>query len=144
MSLSRSNGLISSSKDTFLKVWDLETQHCVQTVVGHRSEVWSFDINADETRLYTASTDQQLRVWKLQPNPSAAPAAAPAPAVAASIESKKRKRESAADGNEEDEDHNVHGVSGTSGLPSVLSAAESAIPQVTFYGFVPRSSTDRV
>ena len=57
--------LISSSKDTLLKVsplpsplpslllphalpwrcdrqvWDMSTQHCIQTIVGHRCEIWS-------------------------------------------------------------------------------------------------------
>lgn len=28
-----------SSKDSFVKWWDLDTQHCFKTVVGHRSEV---------------------------------------------------------------------------------------------------------
>ena len=28
--------LISASKDEHVKVWDLDTQHCCQTVVGHR------------------------------------------------------------------------------------------------------------
>lgn len=28
--------LVSASKDEFVKVWDLDTQHCCQTVVGHR------------------------------------------------------------------------------------------------------------
>ena len=31
--------LLSSSKDSTIKAWDLETQHCVQTLMGHRSEV---------------------------------------------------------------------------------------------------------
>lgn len=31
--------LISSSKDTFVKFWDLDTQHCFKTLVGHRTEV---------------------------------------------------------------------------------------------------------
>lgn len=31
--------LISGSKDTFIKFWDLDTQHCFKTVTGHRSEV---------------------------------------------------------------------------------------------------------
>lgn len=31
--------LISASKDTFVKFWDLETQHCFKTLVGHRTEV---------------------------------------------------------------------------------------------------------
>jgi len=29
-----------SSKDSLVKLWDLDTQHCFQTLVGHRSEVW--------------------------------------------------------------------------------------------------------
>jgi len=33
--------LVSSSKDTLVKVWDLAEQTCVQTVVGHRAEVWA-------------------------------------------------------------------------------------------------------
>ena len=31
--------LAHSSKDTFVKLWDLDTQHCFHTIVGHRSEV---------------------------------------------------------------------------------------------------------
>lgn len=30
---------VSSSKDNFVKWWDLDTQHCFNTMVGHRSEV---------------------------------------------------------------------------------------------------------
>ena len=33
--------LLSSSRDTSLKLWELETQHCVQTIVGHKlSRIW--------------------------------------------------------------------------------------------------------
>ena len=32
----RTGYLVSSSTDTLLKVWDLTTAHCVQTIVGHR------------------------------------------------------------------------------------------------------------
>lgn len=31
--------LISGSKDTFVKFWDLDTQHCFKTLTGHRTEV---------------------------------------------------------------------------------------------------------
>ncbi|MEE6527253.1 hypothetical protein FKM82_028505, partial [Ascaphus truei] len=33
------NLLITSGKDTLVKWWDLDTQHCFQTMVGHRTEV---------------------------------------------------------------------------------------------------------
>ena len=61
------NRLVSSSKDTLLKIWDLETQSCIQTLVGHKHEVWCFDINKEETRLVAASSDDNLRVWKIPP-----------------------------------------------------------------------------
>ncbi len=40
--------LVSTSKDTFLKLWDLQSQHCVQTVVVGRAEVLCSDVLADE------------------------------------------------------------------------------------------------
>lgn len=33
--------LVTTSKDTFLKLWDLGTQHCVQTIIVGRGEVTS-------------------------------------------------------------------------------------------------------
>ena len=59
--------LISSSKDTFLKLWDLSTQHCVQTVVAHRAEVWSLGLNSEEDLLLTGSNEGELKAWKIEP-----------------------------------------------------------------------------
>ena len=39
---SRPNVLVSSSKDTFVKFWDLTVQHCFKTLAGHVTEVWDF------------------------------------------------------------------------------------------------------
>lgn len=41
--------LVSSSKDTLIKLWDLSTQHCVSTVVAHRTQVWSVDTFVDQS-----------------------------------------------------------------------------------------------
>lgn len=49
------------------QVWDLETQHCVQTCVDHRSEVWALDVSPDQTRLITGASDNQIRVWNIAP-----------------------------------------------------------------------------
>jgi len=68
-------GLASSSKDGLLKVWDLETQHCVQTVVGHRREVWAFCVDRAERRLYSGTSDGHLRLWALEWRPLDAAAA---------------------------------------------------------------------
>lgn len=55
--------LVSSSKDKFLRVWDLETQHCMQIVSGHHSEIWSIDVDPEERFLVTGSADVELRFF---------------------------------------------------------------------------------
>jgi U3 small nucleolar RNA-associated protein 12 len=57
--------ILTSSKDTFLKLWDLSTQHCIQTVVAHRSELWSFDIDQSGTMIFTGSGEGELKAWKI-------------------------------------------------------------------------------
>ena len=49
---------------TYSQAWDLTMQHCVQTVVGHRSEVWSIAVRYGTdglNRLVTGSSDNQVR-----------------------------------------------------------------------------------
>lgn len=62
----RAEHLITASKDTFLKVWDLATQHCVQTIVGHRAEVWSIDVSPAGDRVVSGSSDRMLRLWRVK------------------------------------------------------------------------------
>ncbi|KAG8746400.1 hypothetical protein FRC10_005111 [Ceratobasidium sp. 414] len=59
--------LITAAKDTFLKLWDLSTQHCVQTQVAHRSEIWSMDIELKDNKLLilTGSGDGDVKAWNL-------------------------------------------------------------------------------
>lgn len=57
--------LISTSKDTLLKLWDLSTQHCVQTIVAHHSEVWSMDFSLEQNLIFTGSGDGDLKAWKI-------------------------------------------------------------------------------
>lgn len=57
--------VISSSKDGMVKVWDLETQRCVQTLVGHHNPVWSLAVSPDRSTLVTGSVDSKLRFWRL-------------------------------------------------------------------------------
>ncbi|KAK7061634.1 WD-repeat-containing protein [Favolaschia claudopus] len=57
--------LLSASKDTFLKLWDLSTQHCVQTIVAHRSEIWTMDIDPQQNLVFTGSAEGELKAWKL-------------------------------------------------------------------------------
>ena len=53
MFLTRGNRLLSCSKDGLVKVWDLSTQHCSQTVAGYKAEVWAMDLHPNERRLVT-------------------------------------------------------------------------------------------
>lgn len=64
--------LVTSSKDGYVKVWDLETQHCVQTVTGHRGEVWALALDPSGRRLVTGSNDQELRVFAVGAPPAGA------------------------------------------------------------------------
>ncbi|KAF5322187.1 hypothetical protein D9619_000449 [Psilocybe cf. subviscida] len=57
--------LLTASKDTFLKLWDLSTQHCVQTIVAHRSEIWSLAINHEQDLVFTGSGEGELKAWKI-------------------------------------------------------------------------------
>ncbi|KAJ2591119.1 beta transducin [Coemansia sp. RSA 1722] len=57
--------VVSSSKDTLVKLWDLRARHCVQTLVTHRSEVWSLAVSPDQRLLITGTSDMELRVWKI-------------------------------------------------------------------------------
>mmetsp|Transcript_11587 Transcript_11587/g.23551 ORF Transcript_11587/g.23551 Transcript_11587/m.23551 type:complete len:940 (-) Transcript_11587:472-3291(-) len=58
--------LISGSKDGVLKVFDLVSQHCIQTIVGHRGEIWSADFSPDRRLLVTGSADSLLRFWEIR------------------------------------------------------------------------------
>ncbi|EMD40648.1 hypothetical protein CERSUDRAFT_130746 [Gelatoporia subvermispora B] len=57
--------LLTSSKDTFLKLWDLSTQHCIQTIVAHRSEIWSLDLDTQHQLVFTGSGEGELKAWRL-------------------------------------------------------------------------------
>lgn len=56
--------VLTASKDSFLKLWDLSTQHCIQTIVAHHSEVWSMDIDREQNFILTGSGEGELKVWR--------------------------------------------------------------------------------
>lgn len=57
--------LLSSSKDTFIKLFSLSTQHCVETVVGHRGEAWSFAYDRDSGVLISGGGEGEVKCWKV-------------------------------------------------------------------------------
>jgi U3 small nucleolar RNA-associated protein 12 len=54
--------IVSCSKDGSVKVWDVGQQRCVQTLPGHRGEVWSLDCN--DRWMVSGGKDADLRVWQ--------------------------------------------------------------------------------
>ncbi|KAI8372806.1 WD40-repeat-containing domain protein [Radiomyces spectabilis] len=57
--------ILSASKDTLLKLWDLSGQFCRETLVGHRSEVWSFDISKDQKTILSGGAEPTVKAWKI-------------------------------------------------------------------------------
>lgn len=62
------NILISSSKDTHIKFWNLDTQSCFKTICDHSSEVWAISILRAGDFLIAGCGDQTMNVYKLAPN----------------------------------------------------------------------------
>ena len=58
--------LLSTSKDALIKIWDLQSQHCIETHVAQTNgECWSMNISADHCGAITAGNDGELRVWSI-------------------------------------------------------------------------------
>ncbi|EFP91415.2 uncharacterized protein PGTG_17371 [Puccinia graminis f. sp. tritici CRL 75-36-700-3] len=76
-----STHLLSTSQDTYLKLWDLQTQHTVESVVAHRTESWSVTVIPPSIRsdgqdpddseedamflLITTGGDGEAKLWTL-------------------------------------------------------------------------------
>jgi U3 small nucleolar RNA-associated protein 12 len=58
--------LISTSKDALIKLWDLSSQHCIETQVAQSNgECWSLALSPDHSGCITAGNDGELRVWSI-------------------------------------------------------------------------------
>jgi U3 small nucleolar RNA-associated protein 12 len=58
--------LLSTSKDALIKVWDLSTQHCIEThVTQTNGECWAMALMRDDTGCITAGNDGELKVWSI-------------------------------------------------------------------------------
>ena len=58
--------LISTSKDALIKLWDIGSQHCIETHVAQTSgECWAMGVSADQSGAITAGIDGELKVWSI-------------------------------------------------------------------------------
>lgn len=49
-----------------MRVWDLDSQHCCQTLGGHKAEVWSLDVSPSGSRVVTGASDNEIRVFAVR------------------------------------------------------------------------------
>ncbi|KAF1968984.1 WD40 repeat-like protein [Bimuria novae-zelandiae CBS 107.79] len=58
--------LLSTSKDALIKIWDVNSQHCIETHVAQTNgECWSLGVSPDGSSCMTAGNDGELRVWAI-------------------------------------------------------------------------------
>ena len=58
--------LLSTSKDSLIKLWDLTAQHCFETHVAQSNgECWALGVSPENDGCVTAGNDGELRVWSL-------------------------------------------------------------------------------
>lgn len=55
--------LVSGSKDSTMKVWDVKTKKIKFDLPGHADEVYSVDWSADGSRVASGSKDHTLKVY---------------------------------------------------------------------------------
>jgi WD40 repeat protein len=54
---------VSASDDMTVKIWDVNSGECLQTLKGHNGRVNSVAFLHDLTRLVSASSDKTVKIW---------------------------------------------------------------------------------
>ena len=62
LNLKKSRHLVSSSYDSTIKIWDLDSNDCVRTLVGHSKQVRCLDILPDG-QFICGSDDKTIKIW---------------------------------------------------------------------------------
>ncbi|EFW15328.1 hypothetical protein D8B26_008111 [Coccidioides posadasii str. Silveira] len=61
--------LLSTGKDSLIKIWDLSSQHCIETHIAQSNgECWSLALSPDQSGCITAGNEGELRVWSIDSN----------------------------------------------------------------------------
>lgn len=56
--------LVSGSKDTTLKVWELRTGALKEDLPGHKDEVYAVDWSPDGEKVGSGGKDRAVRFWR--------------------------------------------------------------------------------
>lgn len=58
--------LLSTGKDALIKIWDVSSQHCIETHVAQTNgECWALGVSPDGSGCITAGNDGELKVWAI-------------------------------------------------------------------------------
>jgi U3 small nucleolar RNA-associated protein 12 len=58
--------LLSTSKDALIKIWDVATQHCIETHIAQTNgECWALGVSPDGSGCMTAGNDGELKAWAI-------------------------------------------------------------------------------
>ncbi|KAI9741106.1 MAG: hypothetical protein M1834_002819 [Cirrosporium novae-zelandiae] len=58
--------LLTTGKDSFIKLWDLSSQHCIETHVAQTNgECWAMGVYPDDAGCITAGNDGELKMWSI-------------------------------------------------------------------------------
>ena len=53
----------TGSSDAHVKLWDIRTRACVQTLADHTDQVWGISFGMDGSRLASVGDDKQVAVY---------------------------------------------------------------------------------
>ncbi|POR30842.1 U3 small nucleolar RNA-associated protein 12 [Tolypocladium paradoxum] len=58
--------LLTTGKDSLLKLWDLSSRHCIETHISQTNgECWALGMSPDLSGCVTAGNDGEMKVWSL-------------------------------------------------------------------------------
>ncbi|KAI9745193.1 MAG: hypothetical protein M1818_001471 [Claussenomyces sp. TS43310] len=58
--------LLTTGKDSLIKLWDVASQHCVETHVAQSNgECWALSVSPDGSGCITAGNDGEMKVWSI-------------------------------------------------------------------------------
>jgi hypothetical protein len=58
--------VLTGSQDHTVRLWDVETGHCLRVLEGHTNGIWGLAWSADGQRALSGSQDNTVRLWDVE------------------------------------------------------------------------------